>query len=160
MTVHTSESRSGRTAQMGVQGTERRSRGQGELHRWVYRAQRGAEESRESCTDGCTDHKEALKRPGRAAQTYVQSTQRRPIGAQEASSWAPEASKTAKLSPRGTQEAPSWAQEAPKRFQVEPKRHPRGSKLTQEAPKRLQVEPKRRPRGSKLSPRGTQERPS
>ena len=46
----------------GVQGTERHSRGQGELHRWAYRAQRGAEESRESCTDGCTDHKEALKK--------------------------------------------------------------------------------------------------
>ena len=98
---------------------------QGEQYRWMYRAQRGAQEAGDSCTDGCTDHKERLKRPGRAAQTYVQSTQRRPIGAQEASSWAPEASKTAKLSPRGTQEAPSWAQEAPKRLQVEPKRRPR-----------------------------------
>ena len=75
---------------MGVQGTEIRSKGQGELHRWVYSAQRGAEEARESCTDGCTDHKEALKRPGRAAQTGVQGTKRRPRGS--------------KLSPRGVQE--------------------------------------------------------
>ena len=107
---------------------------QGEQYRWMYRAQRGAQEAGESCTDGCTDHKEALKRPGRAAQTYVQSTQRRPIGAQEASSWAPEASKTAKLNSRGTQEAPSWTQEAHKRLQVEPKRRPNMAECDPKAP--------------------------
>ena len=51
--------------------------GQGEQHIWVYRAQRYAPKARESCTDGCTVHKEALKRPGRAVQTGVQITKRR-----------------------------------------------------------------------------------
>ena len=53
---------------------------QGEQYRWMYRAQRGAQEARESCTGGCTGHKEALKRPGRAAQTVVQITKRRSRG--------------------------------------------------------------------------------
>ena len=51
--------------------------GQGEQHIWVYRAQRYAPKARESCTDGCTVHKEALKKPGRAIQTGVQITKRR-----------------------------------------------------------------------------------
>ena len=42
----------------------------------LYRAQHGVQEARESCTDGCTGHKDALKRTGRAAQTAVQSTKR------------------------------------------------------------------------------------
>ena len=112
MALHTSN-KSGRTTQMPVQRTERRSRGQGELHRWVYRAQRGIEKARESCTDGCTDHKEALKRPGRVAQMGVQGTERRPRGS--------------KLSPRGVQE-----------LQVEPKKRPRSSKLS---PRGAQVRP-------------------
>ena len=53
---------------------------QGEQYRWMYRAQRGAQEARESCTGGCTGNKEALKRPGRAAQTVVQITKRRSRG--------------------------------------------------------------------------------
>ena len=42
----------------------------------LYRAQHGVQEARESCTDGCTGHKDALKRTGRAAQTGVQGTKR------------------------------------------------------------------------------------
>ena len=44
---------------------------QGEQYRWMCRAQRGAQQARESCTSGYTGHKEVLKRPGRAAQTGV-----------------------------------------------------------------------------------------
>ena len=99
---------------MAVQGTERRSRGQGELHRWVYRAQRGTEEARESCTDGCADHKKSLKRPERAAQMGVQGTQRSPRGS--------------KVRPRGSKLSPRGVQD----LQVEPKKGPRSA---QEAPK-------------------------
>ena len=70
----------------------------------MFRAQRDTEEVRESCTDGCTDHKEALKRPGRAAQTGVQGTKRRPRG----SKLSP---RGAQVDPRGAQEVPIWAQE-------------------------------------------------
>ena len=82
---------------MDVQGTDRRSTGQRELHRWVYRTQRGAQAARESSTDGCIDHKDVLKRPMRAAQMCVQGSKRRPRGVQE----------------------------VPKRLQVEPQRPPR-----------------------------------
>ena len=53
---------------------------QGERYRWMYRAQRGAQYARESCADGCTERKEALKSPGRAAQTAVQIAKRRSRG--------------------------------------------------------------------------------
>ena len=39
----------------------------------LYRARYGVQEARESCTNGCTRHKDALKRTGRAAQTAEQS---------------------------------------------------------------------------------------
>ena len=95
--------------------------GQGEQHRWVYRAQR------------------FVKMPGRAAQTGVQGTEgcsrsvqelqvepkRHPRSTQEASSWTQDASESANLGPRGTQEPPSWTQEPPRRLQVEPTRRPR-----------------------------------
>ena len=87
---------------MGVQGTEIRSKGQGELHRWVYSAQRGAEEARESCTDGCTDHKEALKKM--AVQRASWSSEGH-LGAQIGSNSAASADCT----------GPSGAQEASKR---------------------------------------------
>ena len=43
----------------------------------LYGAQYGVQEARESCTDGCTGHKDALKRTGRAAQMGAQGTKRR-----------------------------------------------------------------------------------
>ena len=107
---------------MGVQGTEIRSKGQGELHRWVYSAQRGAEAARESCTDGCTDHKEALKKM--AVQRASWSSEghlgdqigsdsaasadcTRQNGAQEAREGCTRRPRGSKLRPRGAQEAPS-----------------------------------------------------
>ena len=42
----------------------------------LYRAQHGVQEARESCTNGCTGHNDALKRTGRAVQTGVQGTKR------------------------------------------------------------------------------------
>ena len=85
---------------MGVQGTEIRSKGQGELHRWVYSAQRGAEAARESCTDGCTDHKEALKKM-----------------AVQRASWSSEGHLGAPIGCTGHKETTKRLQVAPKRLQ-------------------------------------------
>ena len=99
---------------MGVQGTKRRSRGRGELHRRLYRSQRGAQEARESRTNVCTEHTKAPNRCPRGFKLGPRSVQdsqvepkRHPRGS--------------KLGPRGAQEAPSWAQEASKRSNLSPK---------------------------------------
>ena len=148
--------------------------GQGEQHIWVYRAQRCAPKARESCTDGCTVHKEALKRPGRAVQTGVQITKRRSrswlcreqVGAPKIileikSAWTvqpvPTAhSKIASRRPgrdaRGARETPSWTQDAFKKCVQET------PSCAQEAPRTDQVRLKFVSRGSKLDPKYVQER--
>ena len=143
--------------------------GQGEQHIWVYRAQRYAPKARESCTDGCTVHKEALKRPGRAVQTGVQITKRRSrswlcreqVGAPKIileikSAWTVQPvptvhSKIASRRPgrdaRGAQEAPSWTQDAFKKCVQET------PSCAQDRPSEIQVRPKRLQVGPEIRPR-------
>ena len=127
--------RPGRAVETGVQIANTRSRGQGELrklrprsrgelHKRPCRAQLGGQEAREVSTIGCTQPNLEPKRPGRAAQTAVQSPTWRPRGS--------------KLSPRGVQEP-----------QVNPKRRPRGSKLS---PRGTQEASKMGPRGAQETP--------
>ena len=137
MALHTSNSRAGRTAHMGVQGTEIRSKGQGELHRWVYSAQRGAEAARESCTDGCADHKEALKK----------------LAVQRAS-WSSEDHFGDQIGLDSAASADCTQQNCVQEAREGCTRRPRGSKLDPRCVQEL------RPRNSKLRPRGAQDRPS
>ena len=158
--------------------------GQGEQHRWVYRAPRGAQEARESCTDGRTGHNEAQKSPGRAVQTGVQITKRRSRGQGElhkcvqGTTWRPrgqgESHKRLYRAQLGAQEARESCTNSCTEFNLAPKRpgraaqtvvqsptwRPRGSKLSPRGVQDVQVGPKRHPRGSKLGPRGGQEAPS
>ena len=138
------EAHDGRSCVRAVQGIIWRSRGQVELHRRVYRAQRRAQEDRESCTDGCTGHEERRPLEGHLESTWI------PLGSQLESTWSPLGGHLEAIwRPLGAQVGPTDAQEPP-----------RAVKLSSRAPKSTQVEPKRRPRDSKLSPRRAQEAPS
>ena len=114
-----------------VQGTTWRPRGQGESHKRLYRAQLGAQEARESCTNGCTE-------PNLAPKRLQVEPERRP----RCPSWAQEAPKRLQVGPKRRPRRPSWAQEAPKRLQVGPKRRPRGSKFSPRGVQEVQLEAK------------------
>ena len=107
---------------------------QGEQYRWMYRAQRGAEEARESCTGGCTGKRRSRGRGELHRRLYK--------------------------SQRGAQEARESRTYVCTEHTKAPNRCPRGFKLGPRSVQDSQVEPKRHPRGSELSPRGAQEAPS
>ena len=112
---------------------------QDEQYRWMCRAQRGAQQARESCTGGCTGYEEVLKRPGRVAQTGVHIT---------------------KMCSRGQRKLHKRVYRAQKSVEEPSNRCPRGFRLGPRSLQNCQVELKRHPRGSKLGPRSVQEAPS
>ena len=140
------EAHDGSSCVRAAQGTTWPSRGQGELHRRVYRAQRRAQvrpkrrpRAPKSAPRGVQRLQEAAKSLQEAPKSTQVGSKRRPEaprGGQEAPSWVRKAPQSA---PRGSEEAPSWVHKAPKRLQELPK-------TLQEAPKRLQVGLQRRPR--------------
>ena len=154
------EAHDGSSCVRAVQGTTWRSRGQGELHRRVYRAQRRAQEDRESCPDRCTGHKEGRTEPKLALRTPSWSPNR--LGR------AASADCTGK---NGVQEASleghvesKFCSEASLEREMESKLRSEGSldgqvesKLRLETSLEGQVRPMRRPRATKFGPRGVQQ---
>ena len=112
----------------------------------LHRARHGLQEARESCTDGCTGHKDALKFGPRGVQEHPSRLQeasrgskRRPRASKLGPQGAPERSKrlprSSKLGPQGAQEAPRAAQDAPRGAQEAPSWAPKATKRAPRATK-------------------------